>query len=154
MRDIIEVTVAKEAIKRGIPVIGICRGAQLMCALAGGSLIQHVSGHGIWKGHPCVTSDGKSFMINSVHHQMMNLEKVDHDLIAWTEPKVSKTFIGQDDQEIAVCHTEVFREPEIAWLPSVKALCIQGHPEFASAQNPFINYTLELVERLVETKSL
>src|SRR3990167_3250317 len=55
IRDKLEIALANQAVKMRIPIIGICRGAQLMCALSGGSLIQHVSGHGKFSGHLIVT---------------------------------------------------------------------------------------------------
>lgn len=39
-RDLNEVTLLREAIERGIPVLGICRGAQLINVAHGGSLFQ------------------------------------------------------------------------------------------------------------------
>src|SRR5438067_2150266 len=44
-RDRTEMAAVDAAIKVGIPLIGVCRGAQLMCAMSGGKLVQDVQGH-------------------------------------------------------------------------------------------------------------
>jgi gamma-glutamyl-gamma-aminobutyrate hydrolase PuuD len=41
-RDAAETAVVRRALERGIPVLGVCRGAQLMNVALGGTLIQHV----------------------------------------------------------------------------------------------------------------
>lgn len=41
-RDAFEMTVAKQALAAGIPVLGICRGAQLINVILGGSLYQDI----------------------------------------------------------------------------------------------------------------
>jgi gamma-glutamyl-gamma-aminobutyrate hydrolase PuuD len=41
-RDAAETAVLHRALERGIPVLGVCRGAQLMNVALGGTLVQHV----------------------------------------------------------------------------------------------------------------
>ncbi|MCI0413503.1 gamma-glutamyl-gamma-aminobutyrate hydrolase family protein [bacterium] len=41
-RDEMELTLTREALRRGIPVFGICRGVQLINVALGGNLIQHI----------------------------------------------------------------------------------------------------------------
>lgn len=69
MRDNQEWDMLHRAIDMDIPIIGICRGAQMLCAAAGGYLIQHVTGHG--GTHIVKTFNGQTFPTNSIHHQMM-----------------------------------------------------------------------------------
>ena len=149
-RDFLEVQLAQDAIKKGIPIIGICRGAQLMCALSGGTLIQHVTGHGLWKGHKIVTKDGLTVYSNSVHHQMMNPFKVDHEMIAWCPERLSMKYIGSANKEID--KNEIPVEPEIVWFPQTHALCIQGHPEFSSATTSFIKLCQKLIKEYIVEK--
>ncbi|GAA1779295.1 gamma-glutamyl-gamma-aminobutyrate hydrolase [Leucobacter iarius] len=42
VRDELEIALAREAIRRGIPVLGICRGLQVLNVALGGSLVQHL----------------------------------------------------------------------------------------------------------------
>ena len=43
-RDLVEMLVLEAAQKSGVPVLGICRGAQLMNVFRGGALLQHIAG--------------------------------------------------------------------------------------------------------------
>src|SRR3954466_8672762 len=43
--DRFELALARRALERGIPVLGICRGAQTLNVACGGTLHQHVPGH-------------------------------------------------------------------------------------------------------------
>jgi len=144
VRDLIEIALAKEAIRLGIPIIAICRGAQLMCALSGGSLFQHVTHHD-GPSHVCQTDEGGEIVSNSVHHQMMNVEKTNYHRIAWIEPGISSVYINGDGP--IEDHPKF--EPEIVYFPETKALCIQGHPEYMEEKNPFVKYCLELVDKYV-----
>jgi carbamoylphosphate synthase small subunit len=146
-RDQIERGACREAIIRGIPLIGVCRGAQLVCAMAGGRLIQHVEGHG--RTHPVRTHDGIEFNTTSVHHQMMYPFDVEHEMIAWAVPKISKVHMNQDGINDPLMEDKV--EPEIVWFPKIKALAIQGHPEFVSNPNssPFVQYCLDCIDHYI-----
>jgi putative glutamine amidotransferase len=42
LRDAVESALAREAMVRGLPVLGICRGAQVINVAAGGTLVQHL----------------------------------------------------------------------------------------------------------------
>ena len=44
-RDTREMEIYLKCYELGIPMLGVCRGAQLLCAYAGGSLVQDVNGH-------------------------------------------------------------------------------------------------------------
>ena len=155
-RDRLEVECAEQALELGIPIIGICRGAQLMCALSGGTLVQHVTGHaGGW--HPIVTDDGRKFDCPSLHHQMMypwpsgKRGVSEWTSIAWTEPARSKVYFGEPTEEnpekptVLTLHGP---EQEIIYIPATKSLCIQSHPEFIHEQkHPFVDYCNELAKK-------
>jgi len=46
-RDALELALVRGAMRRGMPVLGICRGNQLIAAALGGTLHQHVDGHAV-----------------------------------------------------------------------------------------------------------
>lgn len=146
-RDMIETELVREAYKNKIPMIGVCRGAQLMCALFGGKLVQHITGH--HQDHPIDTDMGKTFTTSSIHHQMMIPDGLPNKLIAWSSPRRSSTYLGEKDLEIETCHANGWKEPEIVWFPEHNALCIQGHPEYMNHSDPFNKYVLELVEQYI-----
>lgn len=150
-RDQFEISLCKEAISKNIPIIGICRGAQLMCALSGGTLIQHVDNHVCI--HPIETNRGEILETTSLHHQMMNPFKIQHELLAWSSPNLSDVYIGEKNGLVENAYEAGFKEPEIAWFPQTKSLCIQGHPEFDTEDTPFIKYVQELIEQFCFNKS-
>ena len=120
-RDVIEWAMMCRAKELKIPIIGICRGAQMLCALAGGHLIQHVRGHS--GSHVVVTKDGSEFTTNSIHHQMQYPFNVEHDLVAWSAEKLSDVYVDEDTT------VDVVVEPEYVYYPSVKGYAVQWHPE-------------------------
>lgn len=130
---------------KNIPIIGICRGAQLMCALAGGSLVQDCDGH--HGNHMMTTEEGETIETTSCHHQMMVLEKVPHRLLAWSSQKRSKHYKDGYDTEIA--YMKHAREPEVVYFPTMHGLAIQGHPEWADKSSRFVQYVNELIISLL-----
>lgn len=137
--DKIEQAAVNAAIARKIPIIGVCRGAQLVCAMAGGKLVQDVGGHG--GDHKITTKDGRSIVTSSVHHQMMypfQMDKDAYDLIAWADhPRNTREYAGVTEVPPV--------EPEIVYFPKIKALGIQGHPEFMNRNDEFVTYCNQLV---------
>jgi len=131
-RDIKEAQAFHDAVELGIPMIGICRGAQLFTALLGGKLIQHVNGH--LQDHQIITNEGKLFHVTSCHHQMMVPTGIKHELLGWSNGVSSPT---------------AEKEPEIVFYPEVKALAIQAHPEWMSNEDPFVAHCRTLVSNLL-----
>lgn len=141
-RDVVEWDMMQYASKHGIPTIGICRGAQMLCALAGGYLIQHVNHHAGWR-HPVVTVDGVEFNTNSIHHQMMYPFGVDHEMLGWSKSKLSDVYFDEDTE------VQVDVEPEFVYFPKVKGFAIQWHPEMMPATEPATQYVINAInERL------
>lgn len=154
-RDKYEVEYYNIAVKRGIPIIGICRGAQLLCALAGGKLVQHVTGHG--QDHMIDTIDGKRFPMSSLHHQMMRPENTEHVLIGWTKG-ISKCYLVHPGEEyegrflrpqgVEAYGHEIGEkvEPEIVYFAKNRGLAIQGHPEMMDPDSEGVAYCNRLVK--------
>jgi gamma-glutamyl-gamma-aminobutyrate hydrolase PuuD len=129
-----------------IPMIGVCRGAQLMTAFVGGTLIQHVSGH--HHPHQMTTSDGRQLITTSCHHQMMYPYDVEHQLLAWTSDSLSTVYLNGENH--AVENMYELKEPEVVYYPQVRGLAIQGHPEWVTdMDDPFVSYVLEKIEDLL-----
>jgi len=91
-RDVVELTLAGWALDEGLPVLGICRGIQVLNVAAGGALYQDIASqvpgslkHDCWPGYPRnylahqVTVNADSHLaailsqgqvgVNSMHHQ-------------------------------------------------------------------------------------
>jgi gamma-glutamyl-gamma-aminobutyrate hydrolase PuuD len=144
-RDDFEVRAFKLGKERGAKFLGICRGAQLLCALAGGSLYQHVNNHS-GRGHPITTNDGREIEVCSVHHQMMNPHGTKHELLAWAKEVLSDVHFIEHERDV-----EVKVEPEIVFFNEINALAIQYHPEFMKQSSEGVEYSIELVKKYLLT---
>ena len=139
-RDPVEWDLIGRAVKMGIPIIGVCRGAQMLCAKAGGFLIQDVENH--VGQHRVVTHKGDEVTVNSIHHQMLGgIEQVPHELLAWCDTPISSKYIWKDDQEYIP--PKGFKEPEMVWFPEIKGMAIQWHPEGMSANSEATKFIFE-----------
>lgn len=147
-RDLSELLLAERAIELGIPIFGICRGAQLACAIAGGSLVQHVNGH-TGGHHNVVTSTGEIYSTSTCHHQMMNPWETKHELLAWSAPALSDVYVVEHEEQI-----EMEKEPEVVFFPEIKTLAVQGHPEWMEKSSAFVQYCLTLVEEKLLCNSM
>lgn len=138
VRDTIEKNLFDRAVELGIPIIGICRGAQLQCALSGGSLFQHIQG-GHHEDHFVETKDGHSFRTSSCHHQALNLSNVEHELLAWDKDRVTVAYTDKDAVETVI--------PEVAYIPKTKSFAIQGHPEWMNPKSPFVVWCAQEIKK-------
>lgn len=127
-RDLRELKALRE-IPFGTPVIGICRGAQLLNVHAGGSMFQHVDGH---MGVPHDAVDmrtGQAFRINSIHHQMMI--PASHATILMKAGVSTEKHKGRQVLTITEAGRKNLPDPEVLFIPQHNYLCYQGHPEYA-----------------------
>lgn len=121
------------------PKLGICRGAQLLCALSGGKLWQHVDKH--THSHLIKLHTNNSLLeVTSTHHQMMRPTSKMRLLASANYIRSPKKW--SEDGE----HISSEPEAEIVFIPETKALCIQGHPEYTSVNSPFSKLTAQLVK--------
>ena len=133
-RDAIEWALMHRAKTIGVPIIGVCRGGQMLTALAGGTLIQHVTKHGSFQGHDVTTLDGKTFKVNSIHHQMMvpPTNGTPYQIVARSSERLSDCYWDVVDGQDTNIDIDV--EPESIYYPDIKGFAIQWHPE-AMAHN-------------------
>lgn len=148
VRDEYERIVFRRAQGVGAGCLGVCRGAQLLCALSGGSLIQHVSGHEGPTGHIIITKEGKEIIASGDHHQMMfPYDAPEFQVLAWAE-NIGKFFCEYGKIPLSPIGVRVPQEPEVVWFPHTKSLCIQPHPEWMRNDMTFPLYCRELVAKL------
>jgi gamma-glutamyl-gamma-aminobutyrate hydrolase PuuD len=140
-RDVIEWSFIQRAKELNIPIIGICRGAQMLCAAAGGYLIQHVDNHGS-NGHNVICSDGEVIRVNSCHHQMMYPFDVEHEMLMWTEPLSKRHLTGNGTITVDV-------EPETVYYPKLRAFAPQWHPEWLDDASPANLKLLSMIEERI-----
>lgn len=145
-RDEAEIRAYEQAVTLKKPMLGICRGAQLLNVVVGGSLYQDVNHHS--GGHAILNDEGESFYTTSVHHQMMRT--TDEAIIkAWaTGQSTRRRYMGNGDQEVE--EQGDHDDPEIVLYPKHRMLLVQGHPEF-SASDPIYEQFRQYVFKLLKS---
>ncbi|MFF7093576.1 gamma-glutamyl-gamma-aminobutyrate hydrolase family protein [Streptomyces rubradiris] len=80
-RDAWELALIEAALAAGVPLLGVCRGMQLLNVALGGTLVQHLDGHaervGVFGGHPVKPVPGtlyggivpEELTVPTYHHQ-------------------------------------------------------------------------------------
>lgn len=71
LRDAVELMALGHALDHKLPVLGICRGSQMMCAATGGTLKQDIDGHRNGRHWVKATPSATTFKraINNQHHE-------------------------------------------------------------------------------------
>jgi len=130
-RDALELEIARAAIDRDLPVLGICRGFQILNVAQQGSLVQDVAGHrpeereGLVEHRDVVVRPGsrlakatgdKPLTVNSRHHQAVTKDTLGRGLVA--------TVVVDD-------LIEAFELDDRRWVVG-----IQWHPERTSEVSP------------------
>ena len=140
----------KQAIEMGKPILGICKGAQWMAAMAGGAIFQHISHP---SPHLVTTYDGKELLVNSLHHNLQDVSNLkegsDYKMLAWAD-NLSPFHYNGYNQNIR-CE----KEPEIVFYPKIKALGFQHHPEMVLHRPGFEETNLwckDIFQKFMENK--
>jgi gamma-glutamyl-gamma-aminobutyrate hydrolase PuuD len=148
--DAREVPMFKRAVELGLPIVGICRGAQLACALAGGELVQNQYQP---YEHEIQTPFGKDVNVLSIHHQAMypwDIPYDDWEIYGWSE-KISSFHHDADCKEMVDGHPKARgRELEIVYFRKIKCLAIQSHPEMTRKNSQEVEYCRFLVSQLIK----
>lgn len=142
-RDTVETALFKTAVQLGMPIIGICRGAQLGCALSGGSLYQHLD-DGHHQTHAVTTKDGHEFKTSSCHHQALNLSSVpedEYELLAWDKDRETRVHTDKDTFDIVI--------PEVVHFKKTNFFAIQGHPEWMHPRSPFVQWCADQMKERI-----
>lgn len=153
-RDTIEKSIFSR-IKKNQLVLGICRGAQFLCAINGGKLVQDITNHATGGTHSITLEDGTSMEVTSTHHQMMypyNLPTKDYTLLGKCIPGRSTHYIGSGiDKETILKNGE----PEIVLFHTSNnliCLAVQGHPEMLEKNSDFVKWLNSTIKELLNLK--
>jgi len=110
--------------KGKVPMAGICRGAQFLNVMNGGSMWQHVGNHAIRGVHIATDHmNAEDVMVTSTHHQMM----IPNDSAIVLMTAQQATFKqGWETQEIGGKNLDI----EALYYAETSCLCYQPHPEY------------------------
>lgn len=126
-RDHKEEMIFNYARRMDIPMLGICRGSQFLCVMAGGRLVQDQPNPNYIHSMNVLTDKGtEKILISSTHHQAQfpyNMPTERYKVIGWTNGLSNYHHDGENNE----MHPE--KECEIVYYPGINALGIQGHPE-------------------------
>lgn len=150
-RDLRENEEWHHALVRGLPMIGICRGSQWLCAKNGGILVQNQRNPSFM--HPMLTSDGRTFDVSSTHHQSVYPWRLSPELfkvLGWTVGLCGK-HEGGNCEELVTGVVPGDKECEIVYYPKTRSLGIQSHPEmvYDGEATPMITYMRSLLDALM-----
>jgi len=136
-RDAFEKKEFGQAQHLGKKLVGICRGSQFLCVMAGGKLVQDQQIQPRY--HPMSTHDGRIITVSSTHHQAQwpwCLPKKDFFVIGFTK-RLSKWHHDANNDEMVDGASDATygvsadgKEIEVCYYLRIKALCIQPHPEY------------------------
>lgn len=124
-RDELELALSKDALARDLPILGVCRGCQVLNVAAGGGMVQHFDGHSSTRANPnyhdiLITPNTKLHAIvkterlpsNTYHHQGL-----DHETLAEI---FTPTGLADPDTWLV----EAFESAQHKWV-----VAVQWHPE-------------------------
>lgn len=145
-RDTYEISMFIKAQALKIPMLGICRGAQFLCVMSGGKLVQHQDNPN--SIHSVTTAYGV-FDITSTHHQAQYTVGMRYDekrVIGYSTNKQSKFHLDGGGNEL-----KVLREEEIVYYPKTRCLGIQGHPEMQPIlSEPMYEDTRNILKQILQ----
>jgi gamma-glutamyl-gamma-aminobutyrate hydrolase PuuD len=140
-RDQMEGEIFKIALANKVKMAGICRGAQLICALSGGSLMHDIQGH---LGGHIMESNLGHIMVNSIHHQMM-LPGKGSFVAGVSSSRLSKTYYGDKDEQVMYSGPEV----EAIICANTNSCGVQYHPEMMKATADGVLFFIEMMNDLL-----
>lgn len=152
-RDAYELTEYKKAVMLDKPIWGTCRGAQFLCAMAGGKLVQDMSHYGSHKLH--FMDNNYTCVSNSLHHQLQypyTIPKDEYTILAYTYG-LSKYYLGTGRKQLRMpekTNEGIVKEPEFIYYSKIKGLGIQGHPEMMDRESPMVEVCQAFLNLLVE----
>lgn len=142
--DLRELEYLKTATILDIPIIGVCRGAQLLTVFTGGYLIQHADGHTQSHTITCYDEGDNLIKVNSSHHQICQPVHP-AELLACSTAKVNT--VGEYNKVDTL--DEV---PEAILFPQIRAIGFQWHPEWQDCSQEAKDYCKRAITNYILEK--
>lgn len=138
-RDSEDIAAYMKCLDLGIPMFGVCRGAQFLHVMNGGKLFQdvdnHQTAHGMWDQVRNVFIRD----VSSVHHQMC-IENKDMQVIAYMRGHSKKRWRNDKiSEEFGIADVEAFYYRDTACFG------VQGHPEYRN-YTQYTKWCLQAIE--------
>lgn len=131
-------------VKEGIPMVGVCRGAQFLHVMNGGQLYQDVDGHNSPHAIYDVKNNKTINRISSVHHQMvMDNTEGGMEIIA-----VARGVSECRALSATMMETGNNDDIEAFYYRETGCLGVQGHPEYGGF-NAFSIWFLEKIDEYI-----
>ncbi len=152
-RDEKETLIFEMAKKHGIPMTGICRGAQFLNAMCGGTLVQDLKASHGGGQHQCQTFDGKEFSVVSSHHQMC-VPGPEGEVLAHARIRVGRlncVYDGELPESVLEADDDglkVAKVTEAIHYPELRIFAVQFHPEWEDIDGEAPQWTLGLITEL------
>ena len=147
---------------KSTPKLGINRGALLLTAFCGGSIVQTLNGHNCGT-HECeysidylnkmLSKNNRSYNVKSNHTSMMfpyNLNEDRYSITLVSKYYLSDTYKSGYGDEKVISNIKYFYEPEIVNYFDYNTLCIQG--DFDSEGTEYNQLCYSMIHKLIKTK--
>jgi putative glutamine amidotransferase len=134
-RDILELAVARHLIDSGLPTLGICRGAQILNIVEGGTLIEHIPdevGDAVLHRAPPREPVGHKIQLKPGSRLMRILEREEVEVTSWHHQAPRR--VANSFEIVATAAdgiVEAIEMPDHPWL-----IAVQWHPELTAASDP------------------
>lgn len=120
--DELEMAAITAARERAVPILGICRGQQMVNVALGGTLLQHVDGHPTWSGDPSapaheVAIEPGTYLREAIGANSLTVNSGHHQAVDRVAPSLRVAARSADG------HIEALEAPEL------HVLAVQWHPE-------------------------
>ena len=145
-RDARDIEVFKECFREGIPMFGVCRGAQFLHVMNNGKLWQDVNEH--YGDHEMLDLKAERMIrVSSVHHQMCRLfwggaMPPDFNLIGTTTLATHRMMNAEIKQD------GLHEDCEAYFYADSLCFGVQGHPEYRG-YTEFAVWTLTMIRELI-----
>jgi GMP synthase-like glutamine amidotransferase len=143
-RDNADMKIYTKALELGIPMMGVCRGAQFLHVMNGGKLYQDVNGHNGAHKAFCLREKMLIENVSSVHHQQCMFNK-EMEVLMTTSTVCTTRHIDKDKTD-----KRPRLDVEAFFYRDTGCFGVQGHPEYAN-YNRFSVWCMETVSNLFLT---
>ncbi len=156
-RDLYEISLCKEALRQKKPILGVCRGAQLLNVVLGGTLTQDISAdtliNHIQEGKPTEASHQASIIPNSQLAHILNQNTV--AVNSYHHQAIQK--VGK--KAVVNCVSEDGVVEGIEYTGHSFALGVQWHPEIMASKEEamaslFTYFVNETKKKNLETEAI